>query len=403
MLEFGRTSVQQQVVDACHALIDRPEFEQRAAVSDETRQLGRENLEDWRSAGLNRLALPPNYGGPGIGATGLMQAQMIIGGGDGSLGLGTAMHYHATGAVMLWPEVSEKLREFVAEEVDAGKFFCAGISEPGVHGATLGSLSPRALAHRVDGGYRLEGIKGAVTYVDAADYVYVSARVPERTPAGGAIFMLLPLQAALEEDEATIEQTWRSDGMRASCTNTLDLHGAWVPDRLVMHEVPDFVQAFLLQEGHLSTSYHNAYLGVLRAYLEESGRFLTNRVPAGYGQSMAYDPLAQLWLGEALAMLSGAESVQQSAHQLLDAEGPGPRVAGLLLTAKALLGRLTKLALAEVSEENGLSARTGRLDRLRRDAALAPIQPPRTGLAAQLLAQQFLGVDPRQVPALQRR
>ena len=68
-MDFSLNDRQQKVVDICAEL--SKDFATRAGQHDRDRSAPNENYEKLREAGMYGMAIPAEYGGPGIGFTGL--------------------------------------------------------------------------------------------------------------------------------------------------------------------------------------------------------------------------------------------------------------------------------------------------------------------------------------------
>ena len=76
-MDFRLNERQQKVVDICAKL--SKDFATRASQHDKDRSAPNENYEKLREAGMYGMAIPAEYGGPGIGFTGYSAAMIELG------------------------------------------------------------------------------------------------------------------------------------------------------------------------------------------------------------------------------------------------------------------------------------------------------------------------------------
>jgi alkylation response protein AidB-like acyl-CoA dehydrogenase len=191
---------------------------QFAAKHDLDATFAAEGYEAARESGYGIIAVPAELGGGGQGLSAVCRAQAELARGCASTALATAMHQHVV-LTMAWrwargdTEFEPILRRVVDERLM--------IALSGPLQVTPGSPE----GHAVDGGFVLSGRRPLCSGSPGADLLMCAGRV--RTTSGIVpIRLLVPLRAAGVE----IADDWSAMGMRASGSNSVILHDAFVPD-----------------------------------------------------------------------------------------------------------------------------------------------------------------------------
>ena len=198
-----------------------------------------ENYAKLREAGLYGAVIPKELGGMGLGSVGYVALAEELAQGCASTALSFNMHVNATGGIPRRPAILSPVKERIAKLVlKDGALLSASASEP-----NSSSLLPRAfrfsvVARKVAGGYSLHGRKMFCSMFEASDYCYLFVH-PEGHPNP---YQTLAVLVPTKQDELTVTDIWETLGLRATRSNQVDYHGAFVPDDLVLCELDDFVQ-----------------------------------------------------------------------------------------------------------------------------------------------------------------
>ena len=181
-----------------------PVLKERAARTEELRQIPRESIDDLLASGLIRVGNPARYGGHGLDLDLAHEVSWELARGCGS----TAWCYSLWAVHNWWlghfPEQAQD--EFFATGPDT--LFSSGLNPAG------GKAEP------VDGGFRVAGRWGFSSGCDAASWVMVATAgaVP-----GSLRWLLLP------RSDYEIVDTWFSSGMRGSGSKDVLVKNAFVP------------------------------------------------------------------------------------------------------------------------------------------------------------------------------
>ncbi len=181
-----------------------PVLKERAAKTEQLRQIPRETVEDLVASGLIRIGNPDRYGGHGVDVDAAHEVGSELSRGCGSTGW----------CYSLWTVHNWWLGHF-AERVQE-EFFAAGPD-------TLFSsgLNPAGgKAEPVRDGFRVSGRWGFSSGCDAASWVMVASPGPGPNTL---IWLLLP------QGDYEIVDTWFASGMRGSGSKDVVVKDAFVP------------------------------------------------------------------------------------------------------------------------------------------------------------------------------
>jgi 3-hydroxy-9,10-secoandrosta-1,3,5(10)-triene-9,17-dione monooxygenase len=181
-----------------------PVFRQRAAQTEQLRQLPPETVRDLLDSGLIRIGNPQRFGGAGLDMDAAFAVSAELGRGCGS----TAWCYAVWTAHNWWighfPEQGQE------------EYFAAG---PDVLMST--ALAPAGgTALRVPGGFEVSGRWAFSTGCDAADWAMVGCEIGK----GERRWLLLP------RADYAIDDTWFASGLRGSGSKDVVVQTAFVPD-----------------------------------------------------------------------------------------------------------------------------------------------------------------------------
>lgn len=373
------------------------DFATRAAQHDQDRSAPVENYAMLRNAGFFGLTVPKEYGGMGAGYLGWVVAAEELAQGCPSTALSFNMHVMNTGIVYEDPDMPESARRRVAELViGEGKLTCGIASEPGSSSHLGGSFQMKTVAKRVEGGYRVYGTKRFATMWEASDLAFMWV-FPEGTANPNAA---LGLMVPTHGEGVTVQDVWDPIGMRATRSNTVVLDGVFVPDANVLYGVDNWAEAFLAKNGAWSYgAYTNVYLGVGVGILNKMKQLSGDRVAKGYAQPMSYHPDVRRRVAEVAVDLDAARLMNHHAAALHMQFGPSMATVEAFMKAKYVTGRAVSKAAQYATAACGVTslARSVGLERLIRDAATAPIQPPSEDFALDMAAQIELGLNPAEV------
>lgn len=273
------------------------DFAVRAARYDREASLPIENIHAMRDCGFLKLTISADLGGMGSGARGtdpllyLLAIEQIA---RYCLSTAQCLHIHSHGAHYVDQVGTPAQREeMLGRTVAEGVLFNATGSEPGRTSRGLYKLI--TTAERVDGGYRLNGVKNYATLADIVTYHLVYAARPDMEMPQGHVGM-----AVVDGTPGLriVPGSWDAMGMRGAVSPTLELTDCFVPDKYVLG-APGLYPAHRWQaKYHLG--FAAQYLGGTQGIIDALRDYLPRR-------GTTKDSFTQLRMGE---IAVGVESVR---------------------------------------------------------------------------------------------
>jgi indole-3-acetate monooxygenase len=197
-----------------------PVFAERAEAADANDAFVAANYLLLKEAGLVEAGVPVELGGRGAQIRELAAMLRRMAGACGSTALAFAMHTHQV-AIPAWRWQHQKvaaveplLRRVAAERLillsSGGSDWIAGSGR----------------ATKVEGGYRVTARKGFTSGAEAGDILMTGAI----TDTGDGQQSVIHFGAPMKASEVTIDDTWRTLGMRGTGSNDVVFDGLFVPD-----------------------------------------------------------------------------------------------------------------------------------------------------------------------------
>jgi alkylation response protein AidB-like acyl-CoA dehydrogenase len=235
----------------------------------------------------------------------------------------------------------------------------------------------------VDGGFHIKGSKSFVSGSGHADAYLIAAR----SSADDSVVSQFLVPASAEG--LTVEPTWDSLGMRATCSH--DLHvDVVVPTSTLLGGVEGLALLVAQIMPHwMVASYAAVYVGVAQSCVDGAVEHCRAR-------GLASLPAVRARIGRADAAVAAARLVVAETARRV-AEAPGSEETNRWVwRAKLLAGSTAMDVAASMLEAAGTSAtRRGHpLERLFRDARCGSLQPATSDVCADWLGIATLGGDP---------
>lgn len=368
----------------------RPKLVARAAETDRTGEFPTEDFADLRAAGLFGLFTPARLGGLGRDYADYARVAYELARGNGATALAFNMHASVTGALAGIPDelartmgVAEEFfasRDEILAQAAAGAYYAVAMSERG-SGSRLSQQASRYEA--VAGGFHLKGSKSFVSGSGHADAYLIAAR----SSVDDSVVSQFLVPAATEG--LTVEPTWDSLGMRATCSH--DLHvDVVVPASTLLGGVEGLALLVAQIMPHwMVASYAAVYVGVAQSCVDAA-------VEHCQARGLATLPSVRARIGRADAAVAAARLVvEETARRVTEAPGT-EETNRWVWRAKLLAGTTAMEVAASMLEAAGTSAsRRGHpLERLFRDARCGSLQPATSDVCADWLGIATLGGDP---------
>ncbi len=320
-----------------------PALRDRAARTEQARQVLPETVRDLVDSGLIRAAVPPRYGGLGLDYGRVFELVWELGRGCGSTGWCYGLWVlHNWWAGHFPPRAQE---EFFANGPDV---LCASGVDPS--GAT---------AEAVDGGYRVTGRWRFCSGCDSAQWSTLTISVE-----GGLRRLMVPAS------DYRIEDTWFVSGMRGTGSKDIVVEDRFVPAYRAVDAEAAGDTVFTGWEQHRLLSYRAplrtltgwelaaAIVGMAQGAVDAFTARLYGT--SGPGRT-AESPAVQLRLAQAAALVDAARLVHlQAIGRLLRRAERGDRVTPLerarTLRDRAYAGKLAVQSVNTLFEAAGAHA-----------------------------------------------
>jgi alkylation response protein AidB-like acyl-CoA dehydrogenase len=372
-------------------------FDERAPKNDRDNRFFHEDFEELRESGYFKIALPPEFGGPGLLLDDVLNLQKRIAYAAPATAVGVNMHVYWTGLAADLRRACDKSCEFILREAAEGKIFAAGHAEAG---NDLPLLLSTANAEKVDGGWNITGHKIFGSLSPVWDYLGFHAMDTSNPDAPQIVHGFLPRDAK----NYRIEPTWDTLGQRATESNDTILEGAFVPDELVALVTPaGFAGAGPFQVSIFAwglLGFCAVYSALARRAYEETVASMHKKSSIALTRSMAYHPEVQHYIAEMRMNLelieayldrTAADWTNGVAHE----DWPVKIVSTKhVVTTKAF--EIVDRAL-DLSGGAGIFKRT-RLEQMFRDSRLGRIHPANLLLTHELIGKMSLGINPDESP-----
>jgi len=201
-----------------------------ASQIEREHRVPRELLSEMAEAGLLGVAIPSEYGGAGLGETGLCVVMEEITQGDFSVAVTYGAHASIGAMSVVVGGTEEQKRRFLPDMASGKTLTAYALSE-----ANAGSdpAAMRTTARRDGDAWVLDGEKTWITNGDIADLVTVYAVTDRTKGAKGITAFLVPSSTK----GFTVGKREEKMGQRGSATVTLAFDGCRVPDENRLGEI----------------------------------------------------------------------------------------------------------------------------------------------------------------------
>jgi alkylation response protein AidB-like acyl-CoA dehydrogenase len=233
----------------------------------------------------------------------------------------------------------EQAKRFLPRIVSGENRFALAMSEPDA-GSDFAGMETRA--ERVDGGWRIDGVKGPISGAERADVIITAARTS--TVAGGSRHKGISLFLVENGPSGPRFERTRYAAMRALMVNKVHYEGVVVPDSAMLGPVDEgwMNLARLMDPERLANAAQA--IGVAQAAIDDGVAYAINRQQ--YGQPISRYQAVSHPLAEAEAEVAAARLLVYAAAHKRDVEGPCPKEASMAkMLANNVALRATNAAL----------------------------------------------------------
>jgi alkylation response protein AidB-like acyl-CoA dehydrogenase len=373
-------------------------FDERAPQYDRDNRFFTEDFEELKASGYLDLALPPEYGGPGLTLKEIGRHQQRLAYHAPATAIAVNMHFYWTGVAADLHRAGDTSMAWILERAAAGEVFAAGHGESGNDIPIFLSTTE---AEPVEGGWRLTGHKVFTSLSPVWDWLGVHA-VDTSDPANPVIVHGFIHRGT---DGYRIAETWDVLGMRATASNDTILDGAFLPSKNVVLTCPaGFAGAGPFQVAVFAWAmlgFAQVYTGIAHRAFDLVVEQAHRRTSIALTRPMAYHPEVQHEVAEMRMALETVDALLATVSgDWSDGVDHGHDWPLKILTAKHVA--VTK-AWQVVDTAMDLSGGAGifrrnRMEQLFRDARLGRIHPGNSALTHELVAKFSLGISPDEQP-----
>jgi alkylation response protein AidB-like acyl-CoA dehydrogenase len=373
-------------------------FDERAPRYDRENRFFHEDFEELRASGYLDIALPPEYGGPGLTLAEVGRLQRRLAYHAPATAVAVNMHLYWIGVAADLYRAGDTSCAWILEEAAAGHVFAAGHGESGNDVPIFLSTTT---AERVDGGWAFTGHKifGSLSPV----WTYLGLHGMDLSDPDNP--QIVHGFLSRDADGYEIKDTWDVMGMRATASQDTILERAFVPDdRIAVVSPAGAAGAGMFHLGIFAWAllgFANVYTGIAqRAYDIATAGVQTKRSIA-LTRSMAHHPEVQHNVAEMRMSLESVEAlIERVATDWSDGVDHGADWPLKIVTAKHVAvtqGWGIVDAAFDLTGGGGIFKRS-RMEQVFRDARLGRIHPANTLLTHEIVGKAALGIHPDEQP-----
>jgi alkylation response protein AidB-like acyl-CoA dehydrogenase len=373
-------------------------FADRAAIYDRENRFAQEDFDELKQSGYLDLALPPEFGGPGLPLSEIAHLQRRLAYHAAPTALAVNMHFYWTGVFAdLWRAGDRSVEPFLRDAA-SGEVFAAGHAEGG---NDIPVLLSTTRAEKVAGGYRFHGKKSFGSLGPAWTRLGLHGLDTSDPAAPKVVHAFMPRGA---QGSSTVP-AWDVLGMRATQSDDTILDGVFVPDSGIARIVPAGaagVDAFVLGiYAWALLGFGNVYCGLAQRAFDTVVASVKTKRSMALTRPMAYHPEVQHAIAEMRLELEGiAPHLDAVATDWSNGVDHGMGWVIKIVSAKH---RAVQSAWQVVDKGLDLLGgfgifKSAGYERLWRDARLGRLHPANPALTHELLGKLSLGINPDETP-----
>jgi alkylation response protein AidB-like acyl-CoA dehydrogenase len=373
-------------------------FDQRAPVYDRENRFFEEDFEELRASGYLNIALPPEFGGPGLKLADVVNLQRRLAYYAPATAIAVNMHIYWTGLAADLYRAGDMSCAWILEEASKGKIFAAGHGEPG---NDMPIFLSTTRAEPVDGGWEVTGHKIFGSLSPVWDYLGFHAMDTSDPQNPRIVHGFLPREAS----GYRIVETWDTIGMRATQSHDTILDKAFVSnDHVVLVSPIGFAGAGPFQLGIFAWALVNfaaVYSGIARRAYDLTLEAVHKKSSIALTRSMAYHPGVQHQVAEMRMTLESMDAyVDRTAQDWSNGVDYGHDWAVKIVSTKHVATQQAWQVVDTAFELTGGSGiyKRSRMEQIFRDARLGRIHPANSLLTHEVVAKLSLGINPDEQP-----
>jgi len=357
------------------------EIRPRVETIEREHRVPRELLTAMAELGLMGVAVPEEYGGSGLGETGLCVVMEELTRGDFSVAVTYGAHASIGAMSVLVGGTDEQKRRWLPQMAQGHTLGAYALSEAGA-GSDPGAMTTTAVRDGAE--WVIDGEKVWITAGDVADvFTLYAITDKEKRAHGGVTAFLVPAEAA----GVSIGKAEEKMGQRGSSTVTLAFDGVRVSDEHRLGAVGEGFKIALatLDRGRLALGAN--CLGCAREAHALSVGYATQR--ESFGKPIGEHQAIQWMLADSAVDIYAMESLIYRTAWLCDTQQPFSRESAMVkLFASEALDRIVDRAV-QIHGGMGYSAEFV-IEKLYRDARVTRIYEGTSEIQRLVIARDVL-------------
>jgi acyl-CoA dehydrogenase len=332
------------------------------------------------------IAMPPEYGGAGLGVTEAAVMMHTVGRGGGGYAAASAIHLNIFGphAIVVHGTEEQKAR-FLPPLINGEQKACFGVTEPN---AGLDTTSIETFARRTNDGYIVKGRKMWTTTAQVADKMILLTRTTPKAECKKPTDGMTLFYTDLDRSKVEVRRIPKM-GRAAVDSNAVFIDHLHVPEEDRIGEEGKGFRYLLDSLNPERILIGSEAIGLGRDALHRAAVYAKERIvfgrPIGQNQGIQH-PLAESW-----AYLESAWWMCLRAASLYDSKQPcgAEANAAKFLAARAAFDACTR----SVMTHGGMGyAKEYQVERLFRESMLPRIAPVTEQLILSFIAENVLGL-----------
>lgn len=303
-MNFNFTPEQEAIRSLAREFADH-EIVPNARRYDEEERFPEEVMDRLRDVGLFNLAIPEQYGGPGIDK--ISHALIVEEIARGCAGIATSMEANSLASYpMLVGGSEEQKKRFLPRLTEGRQYASFALTEPGA-GSDVRSL--RTTAERAGDHYILNGEKCFITNASYADFYVVLAKLKNTD-------RFVALVVERESGGLSVGESEKKMGLRSSNTASIIFEDVSVPVSNRIGEEGEGLKIFMKALSYARPMVGAQSVGVARGAYEEALRYAKER--RQFGKPIADFQAIQFMLADMAMNIEAARLLVHKATFLLD-------------------------------------------------------------------------------------
>jgi alkylation response protein AidB-like acyl-CoA dehydrogenase len=273
------------------------------------------------------------------------------------------------------------------------------LNEPGLYFLTPGQLNIETYpvrARKVDGGYRVTGLKKFVSLEPFVSFLPVYCMVENYT---GEDLGVIALMVRKNADGVSVIEDWNSVAMQDTHSNSIKFENVFCPDELAICNENTPIETLSVQGYLFRFNVCCVYLGISRQALDFAITTASTKRPPNGNNVLAKYPGVQFSVAEMLISMEIMESQMRSFCTELDDflsknEDVDQNINRISLIAKEVIARESESLVSSAMKITGINSLSNDnpLSTIFKDIKAAQFHPPQRDVTYEILAKEKLGV-----------